>query len=261
MSNHFARQYNPTPSVLVASVIRPAPHLLYPGTFPWVAELYLRCKMTHDLDHNFVSMEFDSMLRNQIGITVYQTYIYQGIKDVRHRLINILFRISDARRNNHPHGKNRQENYVRSMDKLDMGCLAYVLASEGSSLCRGGREGPFLLNQVTATDREHNCVVRELTLRYGPYFLWAKHGSARERLWVRKMIARGVQELKDYEAMQTANRRSFQSLQSSLFRAFCRNEGCDILDCWEFAFATYTAEVKRIGKTLQQRSFQLDLSL
>jgi hypothetical protein len=78
--------------------------------------------------------------------------------------------------------------------------------------------------------RERLCVFEDKVLRYGPFFAWATiAGSQRARRWARIMMLEG---LNDMEAFERGHSMAYASLQSVLWKLFCKKAECDLADSW-----------------------------
>jgi hypothetical protein len=85
--------------------------------------------------------------------------------------------------------------------------------------------------------RECMCVFEDLVQRYGPYFAWAYlEGSSdtvrKPHLWARKKIQEGLDNMNAFEMGYTM---SFASLQSVVWKVFCRKRNLGIARSWTLA--------------------------
>lgn len=82
--------------------------------------------------------------------------------------------------------------------------------------------------------RECMCVFEDRIQRYGPYFAWAyvegfTVSHRRPDVWARAELQRGLDDMNAFELGHTM---SFASLQSVVWRVFCRKAGCTLEDSW-----------------------------
>lgn len=85
--------------------------------------------------------------------------------------------------------------------------------------------------------RECMCVFEDLLQQYGPCFAYAyvdgwKQETRRPDLWARIMLQRGLDDMNAFELGHTM---SFASLQSVVWRVFCRKADCSMQDSWDRA--------------------------
>jgi hypothetical protein len=85
--------------------------------------------------------------------------------------------------------------------------------------------------------RECMCVFEDLVQRYGPYFAWAYlEGSSdttrKPYLWARQKLQEGLDNMNAFELGYTM---SYASLQSVVWRVFCKKEEIGITGSWALA--------------------------
>lgn len=85
--------------------------------------------------------------------------------------------------------------------------------------------------------RECMCVFEDLLQQYGPCFAYAyvdgwKSPTRRPDMWARIMLQKGLDAMAAYELGHTM---SFASLQSVVWKVFCRKAGCTGPESWERA--------------------------
>jgi hypothetical protein len=83
------------------------------------------------------------------------------------------------------------------------------------------------------------CVFEDLVQRYGPCFAYAfvdgwKQKTHRHDMWAREMLQEGLDNMNAFEMGHTM---SYASLQSVVWRVFCRKVGCQLQDSWDEARA------------------------
>ncbi|KAH8809733.1 hypothetical protein F5882DRAFT_390550 [Hyaloscypha sp. PMI_1271] len=93
--------------------------------------------------------------------------------------------------------------------------------------------------------RECMCVFEDLTQRHGPYFAWAYLAGSddimrRPDLWARSELKQGLDDMNAFELGYTM---SFASLQSVVWRIFCKKANCSLQDSWTPAKAIIEAEL------------------
>ncbi|KAE9376918.1 hypothetical protein N431DRAFT_480062 [Stipitochalara longipes BDJ] len=82
--------------------------------------------------------------------------------------------------------------------------------------------------------RECMCVFEDLIQRHGPYFAWAylegsKDILRRPDLWARSELKQGLDDMNAFELGYTM---SFASLQSVVWRMFCKKASCSLQHSW-----------------------------
>lgn len=85
--------------------------------------------------------------------------------------------------------------------------------------------------------RECMCVFEDLVQMYGPAFAYAYIEGSSDRLrrpdlWARKKLQTGLDNMNAYEMGYTM---SYASLQSVVWRVFCRKIECSMQDSWNVA--------------------------
>lgn len=99
--------------------------------------------------------------------------------------------------------------------------------------------------------RESMCVFEDLVQRHGPYFAYAfvegpKRGSSKRlNFWTRSMLQQGLDNMNAFEMGYTM---SYASLQSVVWRKFCKRVDCSKQESWSTA--------KRLVET-QMRGYDL----
>lgn len=78
------------------------------------------------------------------------------------------------------------------------------------------------------------CVFEDCIQRYGPYFAWAhiegdKEGITRPDTWTRAEMQQGLDNMNAFEMGYTM---AFASLQSVVWRIFCRKMNCSMGISW-----------------------------
>lgn len=85
--------------------------------------------------------------------------------------------------------------------------------------------------------------------RYGPYFAWSyvagsKNRNRRPDLWAQSELQQGLNDMNAYELGYTM---AYASLQSVVWRVFCRKTNCALQDSWNEARKLVESEMKSIG--------------
>ncbi|PBP17258.1 putative integral membrane protein duf125 [Diplocarpon rosae] len=84
--------------------------------------------------------------------------------------------------------------------------------------------------------RECMCVFEDLIQRYGPYYAYAyfegSNSSRRGDLWARSLLQNGLDNMNAYEMGYTM---AYASLQSVVWRVFCRKVDCNLQNSWQVA--------------------------
>lgn len=90
------------------------------------------------------------------------------------------------------------------------------------------------------------CVFEDLTQRFGPYFPYAFLEGGKDRLlrpdrWAQMMLQEGLDNMNAFELGYTM---SFASLQSVVWKVFCRKVDCTLQDSWNTAKAMVEQEMR-----------------
>lgn len=94
--------------------------------------------------------------------------------------------------------------------------------------------------------RECMCVFEDLVQRYGPYFAWAYLDGSPDRvrrpdLWARSMLQEGLDNMNAFELGYTM---SYASLQSVVWKVFCKKESCSKAESWAMAKESVESEME-----------------
>jgi hypothetical protein len=150
------------------------------------------------------------------------------VATVQYLSVSSLFRIFDSKHDRFTTERWAQEAKIKSMTTLDLACVTILLyatsmyyTSHASFKCCGD-----------ALEIEVQCVFRELSIKYGPYFTWmAMFGMKTEKYWARERLEEGIRELKDYEERRAAASNVIfprPSVQSIVLREVSRRENGDL---------------------------------
>jgi hypothetical protein len=90
------------------------------------------------------------------------------------------------------------------------------------------------------------CVFEDLIQRFGPYFPYAFLEGGKDRLlrpdrWAQMMLQEGLDNMSAFELGYTM---SFASLQSVVWKVFCRKVDCTLQDSWNTAKAIVEQEMR-----------------
>ena len=85
--------------------------------------------------------------------------------------------------------------------------------------------------------RECMCVFEDLVQKYGPAFAYAYIEGSNDRMrrpdfWARSKMQNGLDNMNAYEMGYTM---SYASLQSVVWRVFCKKVDCSLQDSWNVA--------------------------
>lgn len=97
--------------------------------------------------------------------------------------------------------------------------------------------------------RETMCVFEDLIQRFGPHFPYAfleggKQKQLRPDIWAKEMLQEGLDNMNAFELGYTM---SFASLQSVVWKSFCRKESCTHDDKWKVAKELVEGGMKGYG--------------
>ncbi len=86
------------------------------------------------------------------------------------------------------------------------------------------------------------CVFEDLVQQHGPFYAWAYiQGSGTS--WARAVAAM-EQGLANMDAFELGHTMSYASLQSVVWKLFCRKKGCDLGRSWREAKELVENEMK-----------------
>ncbi|TVY82394.1 hypothetical protein LSUE1_G001817 [Lachnellula suecica] len=123
--------------------------------------------------------------------------------------------------------------------------LPYIAHSQSSVLVPSATQLNDLSQNNDNWIRECMCVFEDRVQRYGPYFAWsfvagANNRARRPDLWVNDEIQQGLDDMNSFEMGHTM---AYASLQSVVWRVFCRKNGCTLQDSWNEAKTLVESEM------------------
>jgi hypothetical protein len=220
---HFARPFRPSFTPLCASRATPTPPLLQPRTFRWLAECRLRSSLLRDLKEDGFCWNMHYLYHHT---SFCGTCISKLVGDKGSIGIDVLLKVVDANEG----GLTRrvaQRACIAALSPAELAQLQLLLYGFSVTYAK------MILAQADYDDtiRETECVIREMLLRNGPYFIWAGlHGTTAEQNLVQNSLDAGLKELRDYETStypSEVNNSMAQSLQSFVIEVFCRRTKCE----------------------------------
>ncbi|RDW94405.1 hypothetical protein BP5796_00168 [Coleophoma crateriformis] len=248
-------------SVLDRSILPSSPYafqsprtILYPNTFAWLSELYLRNEQTQELvlgqDTTEASQAYISLYSSAAPGFFVSPIILLRLSRLKAVAIDFLFELVDRTAGlSEQHAIRRaQEEFLYELNPTQLALLGTMLHlfSEGykkaptpSSECTPEQRISVEVSAEEARlQREEQIIFSDRILRRGPFFAYAYHltcnSSAQISLlgtdkWVASEIKDGLRELKAYEEDSDDG---VAGLQSCLSRAFCEKTGCSPDERW-----------------------------
>jgi hypothetical protein len=122
----------------------------------------------------------------------------------------------------------RQIEFLEMLSPLELAKLGYFVKALGLGYAQYMKLQPERIPDHSI--RERICVFEDKVLRYGPYFAWAViAGTGKSRRWGRIVMLEG---LNDMEAFESGQCLAYASLQSVVWKLFCKRADCDLADSW-----------------------------
>ena len=121
-----------------------------------------------------------------------------------------------------------QVEFLEMLSPLELAKLGYFVKALGL-----GYAQHMELQHECVSDhsiRERICVFEDKVLRYGPCLAWALIAGTEKSLgWGRIVMLEG---LNDMEAFEKGQCEAYASLQSVVWKMFCKRAECDLADSW-----------------------------
>lgn len=124
--------------------------------------------------------------------------------------------------------RTRQIEFLEILSALELARLGYFVKTLGLGYAQ---HMDLLPDRIPVRSiRERICVFEDKVLQYGPYFAWAAiAGTERARRWCRIIMLEGLNDMKAFERGQCL---AYASLQSVVWKLFCKRADCDLADSW-----------------------------
>jgi hypothetical protein len=201
----------------------------------WLHEVYKRSIVTSAIyghAYHFISVLDRYFPNTSRGLLSKELLSHEAVASET-LSVDPLFRIFDARHDRSATGLWAQEAKIRNMGTLDLAGVSILLYSTSIYYtCTTNFEGVI----DDFEEAEVQCVFRELSIRFGPYFIWmAIFGSVTDNIWVKKRLGEGLQELREYEVRAIAGVDEIitkRSMQSIVVRELSERSQSDIMTIW-----------------------------
>ncbi|KAJ5047311.1 uncharacterized protein L3040_003140 [Drepanopeziza brunnea f. sp. 'multigermtubi'] len=233
-------------------------------TFPWVLEMKSRVKTIDFLVGHEIT-EMSDYRKNWPTLDLPNADLGNYLTKFKKSALLLLYKLVDytAGLTEINVVRSRQAEFLDGLSSIDLasiGVLVEVIGEGFFTMTKGDLHRSGLLNNIptqltsdprlftpTSTHVEdlHNdhwlqecmCVFEDLVQRYGPYFAYAfleksRDAPRRPDLWTRSMLQQGLDNMNAFEMGYTM---SYASLQSVVWRKFCKKANCTLEDSWRTA--------------------------
>ena len=230
----MARQEN-TNHPVRPSLASPEQANFPPFTYPWLLEIRFRIFVTDFLARQDIS----DMNGFGLGLTggsdlqsgdVNSPVLEAGVEAMKRDSTKCLYQLVDSTAGlKKVHStRARQLEFLEMLEPIELAKLAFLVKALGVGYSKNLKNRSKPMNESSI--REHVCVFEDKVLRYGPIFAWARvAGTESARRWARSAMLEGLKELESYERGHLT---AYASLQSVVWRVFCKKAECEIADSW-----------------------------
>jgi hypothetical protein len=121
-----------------------------------------------------------------------------------------------------------QMEFLEMLNPLELATFAYFIEALGLGYARYMELQPDRMTDQCI--QEHVCVFKDKALQYGPFFVWAViAGTEKARMWSRVAMQEGINNMQAFERGESL---VYASLQSAVWKLFCKRAGCNLADIW-----------------------------
>lgn len=210
------------------SLACPGNLIFTPLSYPWLSEIRSRATIANLLSQH------DSSDLGRLGLEVAsarptkpQRFTDRIKRDVLVLMYQLVDSTSGLKRKHSIRAS--QVDFLELLSALELAKLAYFVKALGLGYAQDMEARPERIPEGGM--RERMCIFEDNTLRYGPYFTWAMiGGTEKARRWARILMLEGLNELEAFEKGQC---RAHASLQSVVWKLFCKKADCDMIDSWD----------------------------
>ncbi|KAH9210556.1 hypothetical protein DL95DRAFT_448709 [Leptodontidium sp. 2 PMI_412] len=235
-------------------------------SYPWVDEMHYR-RRTIDflIEHEITEMVDTTNIAGWPTLDIPKDELFKRLGMFKKGAFLLLYRLADCTTglSETPAIRTRQSEFLESLSSDDLASLGVIVEVMGhgfftmtktaihdSGLLNNTAMPPSSASHLYTPDttpfedlwndnwiRECMCVFEDLVQKYGPAFAYAYiEGSndcvRRPDLWARSKLQNGLDNMNAYEMGYTM---SYASLQSVVWRVFCKKTGCSLQDSWNVA--------------------------
>lgn len=121
-----------------------------------------------------------------------------------------------------------QIEFLEMLSTLELATLAYFIEALSLGYARYIGLQPDRMTEQCML--EHICVFKDKALQYGPFFVWAAMaGTEKALMWSRVSMQEGISDMQAFERGESL---VYASLQSAVWKLFCKRAGCNLADIW-----------------------------
>ncbi|TVY50155.1 hypothetical protein LOCC1_G000076 [Lachnellula occidentalis] len=272
---------NSSESLVLSSRIPPSDAIVYSLTYEWYLEMRTRSSQVEYLtDHEITHMDDD--INGWPTLDVPKGELQQHKRAFKKRAFCLLYRLADCTAGvDGTHSiRTAQAQFLEGLNEIELsalGCLVEVIGQGFFNITKKALLASPLANLVSSSTRiapassssqpqvtpptlsndlgsdnltrERMCVFEDRIQRYGPNFAWSylagsKNRNRRPDLWAQSELQQGLDDMNAFELGYTM---SYASLQSVVWRAFCRKTNCALQDSWNEARKLVESEMRNIG--------------
>ncbi|KAH8663090.1 hypothetical protein BGZ60DRAFT_433103 [Tricladium varicosporioides] len=252
-------------------------------TYEWYIQLRSRNSLIDFLiTHEITGMQDSTNGWPCLGMSIGEAF--EREQEFKRRGLHLLFQIADctAGITDTPHVRKKQAQtleWLTAVQLATLGCLVEVVGQGFFTITRAALLGQLSLNRAKrglsthpqptptghtpstlavppqipwddlTTDnwlRECMCVFEDRLQRFGPYFAWAyvaghQNRKRRPDLWASQELQEGLDNMNAFELGYTM---SYASLQSVVWKVFCRKAGCSLAESWNVAKGMVEVEME-----------------
>ncbi|KAK0104480.1 hypothetical protein ONS95_004769 [Cadophora gregata] len=235
-------------------------------SYPWVNEMHCRQQTIEFLiEHEITDMMDVTSSSGWPTLDVPKEELSKRLAIFKRRAFLLLYRLADCTigLTGTPAIRARQSELLESLSSDDLASLGVIVEVMGHgffTMTKNALHASGLLNNVAVPPssasplytpdttpiedlwndhwiRECMCVFEDLVQKYGPAFAYAYiEGSndqlKRPDLWARLKMQHGLDNMNAYEMGYTM---SYASLQSVVWKVFCKKIDCSLQDSWTVA--------------------------
>ncbi|KAH7403328.1 hypothetical protein BKA64DRAFT_641325 [Cadophora sp. MPI-SDFR-AT-0126] len=244
-------------------------------SYPWIDEMHCRQQTIDFLVNHEITEMMDAT--NSSGwptLNIPKDELSKRLIVFKKRALLLLYRLADRTTSltETPAIRARQSEFLESLSSQDLASLGVIVEVMGHgffTMTKTSLHTSGLLNNTSAPPsnasrlytpdttpvedlwndnwiRECMCVFEDLIQKYGPAFAFAYIQGSNDRLrrsdlWARSKMQHGLDNMNAYEMGYTM---SYASLQSVVWRVFCKKIDCSLQDSWNVARERVEAQME-----------------
>jgi len=254
---------NSAQAIILSSQVAPRDNPVQALTYPWFSELRFRSTIIDFLtNHEITHME--DYTNDWPTLDIPKSELQQRLVMFKRKAFLLLYRLADCAVGLDGTGniRARQSVFLDSLSTQDLATLGVMVEVMGQSffnmtkrllLSPDFQNSDALLPSISSATyfhspssmqyndsindnciRECMCVFEDLIQRHGPYFAWAYLAGSEDKtrrpdLWARAELKQGLDDMNAFELGYTM---AFASLQSVVWRIFCKKANCSLPESW-----------------------------